>query len=287
MAPPSRAPATGLARLRERGVLGELLFLYECLTQPPTALQPVAARLGLTVQAVSHQYRRLRRRGLVALRAGRYVPTVEGVAWLHANLRSLGDDLFDRIGRLHVIRSCRAVALAPLRRGDAVSLELQAGLLSARPGRTGTSRGRVARGGPAGALVEVVDLEGIVTLRPVPVQVRTLPEAELDDPTLPARLRTELGSVAGLLGADGLEAFHLLRSAVPRPVVHLAIAAQAAEASHLGIPSTVLVLDRDLGPFLARVAERASPPLEVRPLGGRGAARGRARAPARRRGQRV
>lgn len=266
------SPHRGLAALRERGVLGELLFLYECLTQSPTALQPVAARLGLTVQAVSHQYRRLRRRGLVALRAGRYVPTVEGVAWLHANLRGLGDDVFDRIGRLRVIRSCRAIAVAPLRAGEAVSLELRDGLLSARPGGTGSSRGRVAHGGPAGALVEVVDLEGIVTLRPAPVQVRTLTEADLEDPALRVRLRTELERLPGLLAADGLEAFHSLRSAVDRPVLRLAVAEQVAEASHLGVPSAVLVLDRDLGRLLARIAERAAPPLDIRPLGGRRAA---------------
>ncbi len=272
MAPRARDDGVGLARLRRRGALAEILFLYECTTQEPTGLQPIAERLGLTVQAVSHQYGLARRRGLATQRDGRYVPTLEGVARLHDALRELGADVFARIGRLRVIRSCRAIALARLEKGAAVSLELRDGLLSARPGRGGASHGTVARGGAAGALVEVVDLEGIVELRPVPVSVRTFAESDLDAPGLAQRVRRELGSAPGVLAADGLEAYHLLRTATDRPVERFAAAAVVAEASRLGIPATVLVLDRELPRFLARLPEGPPPDLSVRPLG-RGAAR--------------
>ena len=272
-----RAPeATGLAGLRRGGTVTELLFLYECATLEPTQLRPIAERLGLTVQAVSHSYRQLRRRGLVTVREGRYRPTVEGVAWLHETLRRLGDDLRERIERVHVISSTRALALTDLAEGAAVSLELQHGLLSARPGGGGPSRGRVRKGGRKGSLVEVSELEGIVPLTPAPVSVRTLASSDLADPHLGERVRGSLPSDAlALIAAEGLEAYHALSSAGERSVLRFAAGTACLEASRLGVPSFVLVLESDLPYLLAQFAGPSPPPLEVAPLPGRGKGRRR------------
>lgn len=263
----SGGPSEGLAGLRRGGAVTELLFLYECTTLEPTQLRPIAERLGLTVQAVSHSYRSLARRGLVEFRNGRYRPTLRGVAWLHGALDRLGDEVRSRIDRLHVIRSCRAIALAAVSKGDPVSLELVDGLLSARPGDGGPSRGRVERGGRKGALVVVSELEGIVPLSPAPVHVRTLSEDDLDDERLSDRLRSSLGRpTPGLLAAHGLEALHALRSATDRPIGRFAVAAGAREASRIGVPTTVFVLEGDLPRFLAEFGGPDPPPLDVTPL---------------------
>jgi predicted transcriptional regulator len=259
-------PAEGLFELRRSGSVTELLFLYECATLEPTQLRPVADRLGLTVQAVSHSFRQLRGRGLVEVRSGRYRPTVEGVAWLHESLGRLGDDVRARVERLHVIRSCRAVALADLARGDVVSLELRDGRLSAQPGGAGASRGTVATAGRTGTLVEVTDLEGIVPLSPAPVTVRTLSEQDLYDPALARRLARVLPPEPGLLAAEGLEALHSLERATDRPVLRFAVATASIEASQVGVPSTVVVLDRDLPHLLSAFSVSNPPPLDVRPL---------------------
>jgi predicted transcriptional regulator len=260
---------TGLAGLRRSGTVTELLFLYECATLEPTQLRPIAERLGLTVQAVSHSYRELRRRGLVAMREGRYRPTVEGVAWLHETLRRLGDDLRVRIERVHVIRSTRAVALEDLPEGAAVSLELRQGLLSARGGSRGASRGRVLRGGRKGALVEVSDLEGIVPLSPAAISVRTLTSLDLDDPKLGERVRRVLPSdPLALVAAEGLEAFHALRQAGARSAQRFASGSACLEASRLGVPSLVLVLESDLPRLLGQFTGLPPPSLEVSPLPG-------------------
>ncbi|MGI0070841.1 MAG: hypothetical protein ACRECT_02035 [Thermoplasmata archaeon] len=257
----------GLAGLRRGGAVTELLFLYECTTLEPTQLRPIAERLALTVQAVSHSYRSLARRGMVEFRDGRYRPTVRGVAWVHESLGRLGDEVQDRLDRLHVVRCCRAIALAPLAKGDAVSLELVDGLLSARPGAAGPSRGRVERGGGKGSLVEVAELEGIVPLSPAPIHVRTLAEGDLADERLPERLRVALGRPStGLLGAQGLEAYHAVRGVTERPVARFAVAAQARDASRIGVPSTVFLLEEELPRFLAEFGGAEPPPLDVMPL---------------------
>jgi len=261
-----RVPEVGLGELRRSGSVSELLFLYECATLEPTQLRPVAEHLDLTVQAVSHSFRQLRGRGLVAFQDGRYRPTVEGVAWLHESLARLADDVRDRIARLHVIRSCRAIALAKVELGDPVSLELREGLLSARPGGSGPSRGRVTTPGSVGTLVEVSDLEGIVPISPARVTVRTLTEADLVDPQLLPRLRATLPVAGGLLGAEGLEAYHSLRRATDRPVLRFATAAAVFDAARIGVPSTVIVMERDLPQLLSVFSGSNPPPLDVGPL---------------------
>jgi len=267
---------TGLAGLRRGGIVTELLFLYECATLEPTQLRPIAERLGLTVQAVSHSYRQLRRRGLVTVRDGRYRPTVEGVAWLHETLRRLGDDLWERIERVHVIRSTRALALDDLVAGSPVTLELQQGLLSARRGAAGPSRGRAETDARKGSLVEVSDLEGIVTLTPARISVRTLSSGDLADPRLSERLRQSLPpDPVALVTAEGLEAYHALSGAVSRAVLRFAAGTACLEASRVGVPSYVLVLESDLARLLAQFAGLSPPPLDVAPVPGAGKARRR------------
>ena len=260
---------TGLAALRRGGAVTELLFLYECATLEPTQLRPIAERLGLTVQAVSHAFRQLRRRGLVAVLDGRYRPTVEGVAWLHESLSRLGDDLHERIERVHVIRSTRAVALEELPARAAVSLELRNGLLSARLGGSGPSRGTVPKGGRKGSLVEVTELEGIVPLTPAPISVRTLTAGDLSDPRLRTRVRESLPKdPLALVAANGLEAYHALSLVHERPVLRFAAGTACLDASRLGVPSYILVLESDLPYLLAQFAGPSPPPLEVAPLEG-------------------
>jgi putative transcriptional regulator len=262
-----RESADSLTALRRSGSVTELLFLYECATFEPTQLRPIADRLGLTVQAVSHSYRQLSNRGFVEFHGGRYRPTVRGVAWLHTALGGLGEEVRDRLNRLHVIRSCRAIALTDLAQGEPVSIELKEGLLSAHRGKGGASRGRVAKGGKRGSLVTISELEGIVPLSPAAITVRTFSGDDLEDPSFSGRLRTELRRHSyGLLGAYGLEAFHMLRSVTDRPVYRFALAASSREASQLGVPSLLFVMEDELPRLLAGFAGANPPPMEVLPL---------------------
>ena len=263
----SGSSSEGLPGLRRSGTVTELLFLYACATEELSQLRPVAERLGVTVQAVSHSFRGLKERGFVEVRDGRYRPTVEGMAWLHGSLDRLGTDVRTRIDRLQVIRSTRAIAATDLRAGEAVSLELEDGLLTAHRGASGSSRGRVVRTARRGDLVEVGELEGIVPLRPARISVRTIAEADLDDPALGKRVAGALGRTDGLLAAEGLEAFQALRRATDRPVLRFGVAGAVRQASLIGVPSTVLVSERDLPRLVAAIGPTDPPRLDVLPLG--------------------
>lgn len=261
--------STGLGLLRRSGAVTELLFLHDCATREVAQLRPVAQRLGLTVQAASHVFRQLKRRGLAEVRDHRYRPTVAGIAWLHAAFGSLREDVDARLQRLHIIRSTRAVARGPISANDRVVLEVRRGTLEARRGVRGPSRGRARQDVRDGELVEVVDLEGIVPLEPAEIRIVTLPDSDALDP----RVRKPLQQLVdrrseGLLAAFGVEAAHWLEGVTSRPVLRYAVAASAMEASKVGVPSTILALESDLPRLLAHFDQPLRPPITVRPLRG-------------------
>lgn len=275
VASPHPVGTPGLKDLRRSGAVTDLLFLEACLSLGPTQLRPIADALGLTVQAVSHVFRSLRARGWVAFADGRYRPTLEGIAYLHETLAGLGDDVRARLARLHVIRSTRALAVGPLGPGDVVAVEIRDGLLTARRASGGASHGRVIRGGSSGDLVEVGDLQGVVPITPAPIRVRTVPESELYSRGLSRRIATGLRGVRGPVAVEGLEAFLAVRHATPSPVHRFAPVAVCREASRVGVPSTLVVLDRDVPRVLGELAGPSPPPVEVLSLGGPGAGTGR------------
>lgn len=273
MAPdaPSKLPRrSGLATLRRAGTVSDLLFLYECETREVTNLRSVAERLGLSVQAASHTYRSLSRRGLVELSGARYRSTVHGVDWLHSAFGSVRDDLADRLERLYIVRTTRAVATGPIEKGQRVSLKIRAGTLTARPGGGPGSRGRAHTRAEAGELVEVGELEGIVPLSHGRLRVLALPLDRLHDPALIADTSSLVSAAReGLLLAYGLEAGHVVGRATPaRPVIRFGVAAAIVEATRLGVDCTLVVIDADLPRVFEQIEGPDVPPVEFLALRG-------------------
>jgi putative transcriptional regulator len=260
--------AEGLSALRRSGAVTELLFLYECWTQNVPKLRFVAERLGLTVQAVSHLYRELARRGLVEVRNGQYTLTVPGVAALQGSLSALGEEVGRRLERLQIVRTTRALARGPIRRGQVVTLELEDGLLSARPDARGSSRGRATSSARPGDLVEVGELEGIVPIEAGRVSVWVVPRtAGAIDRLRRSAARAVRERPHGLVVAQGIEAVHLARSATREPVMHFGAAAASIEASKLGVDSVVFVTEEELPRFLVPFADPSPPAVTVTRLG--------------------
>lgn len=263
--------SSGLGALRRIGAVSDLLFLYECTTRDVGQLRAIAGPLGLTVQAASHTFRSLARRGLVELREGRYRPTVAGVAWMHAALGGAEEDLRRRLERLHIVRTTHAVAAAPIGAGATVTLSIVDGTLTARPGTGGPSKGVARHRAGTGDLVEVTDLEGIVPLRPGTVRLIVVPAARLPERSLPRELaRLVRSNTFGLLAAHGPEAHHLLARATPgRPIFRFGVASAIAEATALGIDCAVVTVDRDLPRLLNQLESPRAPPLEFVSLSSR------------------
>jgi predicted transcriptional regulator len=270
-----RPRARGLATLRRGGALSDLLFLYECTTREVSQLREVADALGLSVQAASHTFRGLAQRGLAQATAGRYRPTVAGVDFLHGTLRDLGADVAERLERMHVVATTRALARGELSAGSPVVLAVEDGLLTARAGTDGASRGVARDAAHRGELVEVEQLAGIVPLQAASAELLTVPEAGIGDPATVRTLASALAQRRGtLLAAHGLEALHLASRAAPgRAIERFGIAGVVEEASRLGVRSTVVVLDRDAPRLLAQFDRSGAPRIDLVPLALRGGKR--------------
>lgn len=260
----------GLLSLRRTGKLTEVLFLQEIATHPFGRLRPIAERLGVSVQAVSLVYRRLAREGKVGLVGGRYWPTPMGVDALHHSLASIRSDLEARFAALSMVQNCRAIAKRAIAQGTPVVLYLEDGLLHARPGKDGPSRGIATKGAEAGELVEVEQLKGILPITVGRVVCLTVPaKGDLGGGSRASQLLRHLidRPRTDLLAAEGLEAVHLLREATDRPFTRLGVAAAAREAATLGMSVTVVVTDERLPSLLQQLSEHApAVPFVVRTL---------------------
>jgi len=262
---PARA-GDGLVDLRRSGAVSDLLFLYDCATQPVRRLQDVARSMGVTVQAVSHLYRGLARRNLAEFRQGCYRPTVDGVGWLHSHLEALARDMSQRLGQLTIVRSTRALAGVQLPPGATVRLVMQDGLLTALPGGGSGSQGRVLAGGSAGEIVEVQELSGIVPIPPGLVTICTVPPGGPAGRLEAAARRLIAETEPGWIGTEGLEAVILLRRISVTPVRRFGLAAAAQESSRLGVPCLLFVSETELPRLLGSFSDPGSAPLAVRPL---------------------
>ncbi len=270
--PPRRGPPllipSGLASLRTHGQATRLLFLDAIASRPYSRLDPLARTLGVTIQAASHVYRQLARQGLVQFVEGVYRPTVAGVAALHDSFSSLRVDIDARLSHLRVIQRCRAVAGATIRPGSPVVLTMENGVLTARPGRGGASRGVAAHPARAGELIDVDRLEGIVPLEPATVLCVVVPTEGFRAARFVRPLKGLLRRRSPrFLGAEGIEAAHLLERSTRRPYTRFGVAAAAHEAAQLGVSSLVVLTDDGLSRFLAHLAnERPALPVEIHSL---------------------
>ena len=266
---PSAEPPVGLPSLRSPGRVSELLFLYETATRRHGRLRSIAQVLGLSVQAVSLLYRDARARGWVEEVDGTYRPTLRGIEHLHSAFGNLTVDLEARRRNLAIIRQCWAVAGEDLGPGEEVSLVMEGGFLRARKGRASPSRGRVLQRARQGDLVEVGELQGVVSLRPCPVEIYVLPESWSPRDPVPGRLSRALRQGShGLLVAEGLEAYHVVEPLARTPPLRFGGAAAARDASQVGVPALVVVTQERLASLLKRLEEPPpAPPVLLRTLG--------------------
>jgi predicted transcriptional regulator len=253
--------ADPIAVLRDRTENTRLLVLAGLETEPGATLSGIAARLGVTVQAVSAHARALAEHGLLEAEPTGYRPTAKGRQALHEGVRRLRDAVAALAAPLDVIQLASAVAAHPIQRGQAVGLWMSDGDLEARPlgkGPQPSSRGVARNDAAAGDEVVVEQLKGIVRLEPGHLRLITLPApaeggiARVDVP----RLATMLPD--GRLGAHGTGARILARklAAAGRRLDFEFAADQAAfNAAERGLPA-VLLVSRDRLPEVMEALER-------------------------------
>lgn len=249
------APPTPLQPLRDKAGVTRLLVLAELERDPGATLSDVAARLGVTVQAVSLYAKALADDGLLQDGAPRVTP--RGLQRLHEGVRQLRAAVDAIATPLSVIRVTSAVAATRIRAGERVGLVMENGDLAARARHRAPSSGRALADAEVGDEVVVGDLEGLVALEPGELHVVAVPSpaeggvARVDVPRLRARLKDK--PKPAKVGAVGTGAAILARRLGP---VDFEFAAERAafNAAERGLAARLFV-SRDRLPSVMQAFE--------------------------------
>ena len=150
--------------LRDLRLSTKLLILIEITTGSYTKLQPIADKLGITIQGVSEYMRIMHSEGFIQRINGEYRASKRGVQFLHENMRELNEFVDRTMAELDIVEVCAAVAKTPINKGEKVGLFMEEGILTAYSGRPSKSVGLSMSDAEIGDDVPVKDLEGMVDL---------------------------------------------------------------------------------------------------------------------------
>ncbi len=220
---------------------------------PNVQQKNIAAKLGITPQAVSDYFRQLSNDGLVSS-SDRSTCRVspKGVNWMLKMLRELNDYAASASRAVTNITVCAAIAEQDLSPGQAVSLKMKDGLLyaSARPG--GGAKGIAVSAVTRGEDVDVANIEGLVDFTKGHVTIAQVPSIGKGGSrqTDIAKLKAA-ASAHRQVGTIGIEALVALRRGGIEPDYRYGVIEAAVEAAHCGLPF-LIVATAEAVPALAR-----------------------------------
>jgi len=217
----------------------------------------IAARLGVTPQAISEYIQQLFQDNLV-ISAGRsrYKVSPSGVNWMLSVLRDIHDYTSFVEKTVTNITTCAAIAEGDIRKGQAVGLKMKDGLLFAASQPAGSARGIAQSDAEEGGDVDIADIKGLVELTRGTVTILQVPDIQKG-----GSKQVDLKSLkkylagAGEVGAIGIEALTSLRRLETEPRYLYGVTEAAIEAAKCGLSFTV-VCASDAVPQLMKRLQR-------------------------------
>ena len=223
--------------------------------QPSVRQQEIAAKMGVTPQAVSEYIRDMVDDGFVNSNGrGRYNVTKKGVEWVTNAAETL--DTYLKYVTTEVIQDVSvwtAIAKEPLVKGDMVGVYMKGGLLYASKTEQ-LSMGEVTSAGKPGEDIGVSKLSGIIALEEGTVRVCKVPRIQRggSHSVSPDRI---LDALEGMdyIGAVGLEAKVLLKSVGVIEDAFFGAREGVLEAAFHGINCAMIIVDEEFTGFLKRL----------------------------------
>ena len=224
--------------------------------QPNLRQKEVAARLGVTPQAISEYIKELVADGLVSTDGRmRYSITKEGVEWLldgAAELKRYARVVMEEI--ISHVSVWTALAELDLAEGERVSLEMRNGLLYANKNQGIDASGITISDAKAGEDVGVSDLKGLISLEEGKITVCKVPRVQAGGSR---KVDVDLlkGIISGdrMIGALGIEALVALRKTGWEPDVIFGAKESVVEAAYHGIDSVIVSVDEQVPSLLERL----------------------------------
>lgn len=225
--------------------------------QPNIPQKLIAARVGVTPQAVSEHVRELARDGyLKAAGRSRYRVSQAGVNFI---LKMAGElEEYSAVVARVVTKISVTTALAEddIAPGQAVALFMRDGILYASGTGRGGARGIAASRASAGEDVGIANLEGIVELKAGEVIIGKVPgiesggSARVDRSLLRKKARGK-----ETVAAIGLEALSALRKIGVEPRYRYGARQAVIEAAHSGLSPLVVCVDNQVTGLVKKLEE--------------------------------
>ncbi len=246
--------------LRSKNLATKFRILLEIASRQPNVQQKaVAAKLGITSQAVSEYVKELmRERWLDSQGRSRYQVTREGVDWILKMTRELHSYTSFVSKVVSDISTSTAIASSDLSAGQSVSLYMKDGLLFAsalvsQKGAKGTAVSDAKKGEDIG----VSSVEGVIGLKMGELTIGKVPNVRgggSRDADL-SRLKAE-AKKADLVGVIGIEALVALKSTGMRPDYSYGVSDAAVEAASCGLSFLVLCVEDEVAGLAQKFEEQ-------------------------------
>lgn len=244
--------------LRNKNLATRFQIMVEIADCGPEIQQKkIAAKLGVTPQAVSEHVRRLVEEGLV-ISNGRssYGVSTQGVNWMLEVLKELQSYVSLVQQAITNITVCAAIAESDITRGERVELKMKDGLLFATAQTDGEARGTAVSSAKQGQDVGITDIEGLIALTKGKVTILQIPTIQKGG-ARQVKLKRLLAHIdsSHRIAALGIEALVALREAGIEPHYLYGVTAAIVEAAHCGLSSTVACTDDNVPELIKRLRE--------------------------------
>ncbi|MBI2830856.1 MAG: winged helix-turn-helix transcriptional regulator [Chloroflexi bacterium] len=232
-------------------------ILVEIAASGPNVQQRnIAARLGVTPQAISDYIRKLVDEEMVlSTERSSYRVSPQGVNWMLKVLRELNDYVSLVTKAITNITVCAAIAESDIAQGQTVGLKMKDGLLFAT-GKVEGAKGIAASTAKRGQDVDVSNIEGLVELTKGKISILQVPNIHKGGSrhTDVERLQ-DLINDSQQVGAIGIEALIALRQANIEPRYLYGVTEAAIEAAHCGLSFVIVCTVDAVSGLIGRLQE--------------------------------
>ena len=224
--------------------------------QPNVRQKEIAAKIGITPQAVSEYIKELVNDGLIVTEGRvRYRITKEGVEWVLENAtemkqyaRFVMEDIISHVS------TWTAIAKEDVKEGEQVYLKMERGLLYVSSTEKTGASGSVISDASAGEDVGVTSLRGLIDLENATVTICKVPRIERGGSRkIDIERLSSLTSSKPYIAAIGVEALIALRKIGITPNVMFGSNESVIEAAYHGLSSLVVSVDEQVPSLLNRL----------------------------------
>jgi len=153
----------------------KFLILLEIATGNYTKLDQIAARIGITKQAVSDYIKKMKRNGMIGVINGYYKATPKGINYIFEKIDGIEKYFEEKKKKLGIMKSFSAIAGNDIKKGSKVGLFMEDGFLYAYERKKSSCYAYAMENAKKGEDVALHNAEGIIDMKMGKIFLAMLP----------------------------------------------------------------------------------------------------------------